>query len=126
MEKTVIEKKINEIKDKIVREYKPEKIILFGSWAWGEPHADSDFDLLVIKNSNSTQPRVERERELDAILSPRDVALDILVYSSLELEDGINNDRNLFLEDIIRNGTVLYAKADSDIVLIYPPAQLVA
>ena len=114
------------ITEKIIKEYKPERIILFGSWAWGKPQGDGDIDLLVIKNNNGAKSRIERERELDSLLSPRDVALDILVYSSRELEDSINNDRNLFLEDIVRNGKILYSKTDSDVVLTHPPARLVA
>ena len=47
MSKKEIDKKIAEITDKIVKEFKPEKIILFGSYAWGKPNKDSDIDLLV-------------------------------------------------------------------------------
>jgi len=44
----VDEKKIAELSDRIVREFRPEKIILFGSYAYGEPGPDSDVDLLVV------------------------------------------------------------------------------
>ncbi len=37
-------RKIKAIADRIAREYRPEKIYLFGSYAWGEPHEDSDLD----------------------------------------------------------------------------------
>ncbi|RKZ30179.1 nucleotidyltransferase domain-containing protein, partial [bacterium] len=36
---------INRMVEKLVAEYKPEKIILFGSYAWGNPDRDSDIDL---------------------------------------------------------------------------------
>ena len=45
-----------EIKNKIVRELKPfsiQKIILFGSYAYGEPTEDSDLDLLIIEKKNN-------------------------------------------------------------------------
>ena len=123
MQKTGIEEKINEIKDKIVREYKPEKIILFGSFAWGEPHEDSDVDLLVVMESN--KPRIERQREVLSMMYPSDVPIDILVHTPRELEESINKNRNLFLEDIVHNGKVLYTNPGFHISLLHEPAELV-
>lgn len=122
MDKSVVEQKLKEITDKIVREYQPEKIILFGSWAWGEPGRDSDVDLLVVKNSS--QPRLERERELSALLFPRGIAFDLLVYTPEELDKSINENRNLFIEDILRNGKVLYAKPESVFAVTLPERPL--
>ena len=98
---------IRAITDKIVREYKPEKIILFGSYAWGTPHEDSDVDLLIVKNSRKR--RIDRERELRTKLyGNKFPAMDVLVYTSQELNEKIRLDRNLFLEDIVNNGIILY------------------
>lgn len=44
----VDEKRITELSERIVREFHPEKIILFGSYAYGQPESDSDVDLLVV------------------------------------------------------------------------------
>jgi predicted nucleotidyltransferase len=44
----VDESQIAELTDRIVREFQPEKIILFGSYASGQPRPDSDVDLLVL------------------------------------------------------------------------------
>ncbi len=44
-----IQQKIREIVNKIVKEFQTEKIILFGSYAWGKPHKDSDLDFFIIK-----------------------------------------------------------------------------
>ena len=123
MEKAVIEEKINEIKDKIVREYKPEKIILFGSFAWGEPHEDSDVDLLVVMESN--KPRIERQREVLGMIYSSDVPIDVLVHTPEELEESINKKGNLFLEDIVRNGKVLYVKPKSMFTIMLPHRPLV-
>ena len=41
---------IHKIVDTIVREYRPEAVILFGSFAWGEPTRDSDVDLMIVKD----------------------------------------------------------------------------
>jgi len=39
---------ITELSERIVREFQPEKVILFGSYAYGQPRPDSDVDLLVV------------------------------------------------------------------------------
>ncbi len=123
MERVITEQKIKEVADEIIARFQPEKIILFGSWAWGVPHDDSDVDLLVVKES--AQPRRRRERELYAIFPQRDIAMDVLVYTRGELEEKINRDRNLFLEDVVRNGRVLYSKPENEIRLTHQPAELV-
>ncbi len=45
------QKEIKKITDQIVKKYKPEKIILFGSYAWGNPTEDSDVDLFIVRNT---------------------------------------------------------------------------
>ena len=42
---------IETIVKQVVDAYRPEKIILFGSYAYGQPNADSDLDLLIIKEN---------------------------------------------------------------------------
>lgn len=117
MEQKAIDQKIKKISDKIVKEFQPEKIILFGSCAWGKPHEWSDIDLLIVKRSD--KPRIDRQRELRKMLFPPGVALDLLVYTPEELEKSINQDHNLFLEDIIRNGKVLYTTQKSEIRVLH-------
>ena len=114
MERIAIESKLKEITDKIVREFQPEKIILFGSWAWGEPQESSDVDLFVMKKSGKS--RIERGRELRRLLSGSGFpSLDILVYTPEEVDVSINQNRNLFIEDVVRNGRVLYARSSDDV-----------
>lgn len=118
MNNQAIEQKIQAVVDKIVREYQPEKIILFGSWAWGKPHQDSDLDFFVIKKTH--KPRLERECELHGILISRNMPVDLLVYTPDEVKKSINDNHNLFIEDIVRNGKVLYTKPDSTIFFTLP------
>ena len=108
MQKTLIEEKINEIKDKIVREYKPEKIILFGSFAWGKPHKDSDFDFFIIKETDT--PSLKRIEEVDRIFSRREFPMDFLVYTPEQVENRLKIG-DLFVKDILTNGKVLYEAA---------------
>lgn len=107
MEKVSVEAKIKEITEKIARNFKPEKIILFGSWAWGTPGPDSDLDFLVIQNSG--KKRLERQMEIRESLSDFRLPVDVLVYTPKEIDEKVHKDRNLFLEDIMNNGKLLYA-----------------
>ena len=48
-----------DVVNRLVNEFHPETIYLFGSHAWGEPEAESDVDLLVIVK-NSRQKPIQR------------------------------------------------------------------
>ena len=103
----ISQEKIQEVADKIVQEFKPEKVILFGSCAWGEPNEDSDVDLFIVKETENTR---ETAREIDSSIRPRPFPIDLIVYTPEEIEESINKNHNFFIEDIIRNGKILYQK----------------
>lgn len=105
MKQPTIKKTLQAITDKIAKEYKPEKIILFGSYAWGTPHEDSDLDIFVIKNTKT--PSLKRIEELDRIFTRRDVAMDFLVYTPKQVKQQLKKG-DFFVQDIIMNGKVLY------------------
>lgn len=90
------QEQINQIVEVIVTGYKPQKVILFGSYASGNPTKDSDVDLLVIKDDNL--PKVRRNRIVRSYLKDFLFPIDIIVKSSQEFE---------MFKDII--GTVVYA-----------------
>jgi len=98
--------KIKEISDKIAREFKPERIILFGSYAWGKPHEDSDVDLFIIKDTD--ERRIERKRKVRKIIWGSGAPVDILVYTPNEVERR-RNIGDFFIDDIVTNGTSLYS-----------------
>lgn len=108
--RTISEKDLQPITAKIVREFDPEKIILFGSLVWGTPDLDSDADLLVVKQT----PKSTRDvaTEIRRALWGSSVPMDILVYTPAQLEQRISVDRNLFLEDVVKNGVTLYERHD--------------
>jgi len=60
------QEKISEIINKIIFNYSPEKIILFGSYANGNPDEHSDLDLFVIKDTDI--PRPQRTAQVRKIL----------------------------------------------------------
>src|SRR3989344_3958493 len=117
------EDKVNQIVEKIISKFKPQKVILFGSYAWGKPGPDSDLDLLVIKDIK--KPRLELERELRGLLFPSGIPLDVLVYTPDELEKSINEHRNFFLEDIVHNGRPLFTKQGFKINTIHKQAEAI-
>ena len=107
MNKKFIDEKLQEITKKIVGEFHPEKIILFGSWAWGTPGPDSDVDLLVVqKTPGSTRKMAE---EISGSIFPRPFPLDIIVYSPERFEERIQLG-DFFVQKILNEGYLLYAK----------------
>ncbi len=95
------------ITDKIIKEYKPEKIILFGSYAWGKPKKDSDLDLFIVKKTKT--PRGERHIQVDRLLFDRDIPIDILVYTPREVRQRLLLG-DFFIQDIVNQGEILYEK----------------
>lgn len=102
MTETITEEKIKELGEKIAREFQPEKIILFGSFAWGTPGPDSDVDLFIVKKTGNTR---ETAREISGSLMPRLFPIDLIVYTPETFEKRKND---LFLQHIINNGKLLY------------------
>lgn len=92
---------------KIVRELSPQKIVLFGSYAYGEPNPHSDVDLLVIMETD--QPHKERSWAVSRLLLPRPFPVDILVKTQGEVEEALESG-DFFLKEILTRGMVLYER----------------
>ncbi|MCK4347075.1 MAG: nucleotidyltransferase domain-containing protein [Thermoplasmatales archaeon] len=100
-------KAIRLVADKLKESYNPEKIILFGSYAWGLPDEDSDIDILVIKDTEKTPHRRNvNARKLVSSLR-RGYGLDILVITPEELKSRLEIG-DQFLQEIISRGETLY------------------
>lgn len=93
---------------RIADELDPEKIILFGSYAYGTPTPDSDVDLLVIMNTR--QKTKDRYLTVGRLLRPRQFPVDIIVKTPKEVEQALKNKRNFFIHDIVTRGKVLYER----------------
>jgi predicted nucleotidyltransferase len=108
MTKKLYQKEIQRITQEIVKKYKPEKIILFGSWAWGKPKKWSDIDLFIIKKSK--KKRWQREYELRMkLLGNKFPPMDLLIYTPEELERRLQIG-DFFIQDILKQGKIIYAK----------------
>lgn len=103
---TRIRKTISEIVDRL-KEYKPQKVILFGSYAYGEPAEDSDIDLLIVKNTDKRP--IDRWIEVKRLLRDRSRTIPVspLVYTEKELQERIAL-KDFFIEEIFEKGDILY------------------
>lgn len=90
---------------RIVENVHPEKVILFGSYAYGEPTLDSDIDLFVIKRSKKRP--VDRADEISDLFPRRGFGMDILVRTPSEVRERIRLGDS-FIKDITEKGHVLY------------------
>jgi predicted nucleotidyltransferase len=88
--------------------FKPDKIILFGSHAYGTPHEDSDVDLLVVMPARNQHAQAVRIRWKLAAPFPVDLIVRTPTQMAWRLEDGES-----FLTAIVSNGKVLYEKDDA-------------
>ena len=98
---------LRRITDKIDAQYHPQKIILFGSYAWGNPAKDSDIDLLIVKETNERHR--ERSLKVRRIIGEENglVGIDILVYTPQEIAYRLNIGDS-FISKIVKKGRLLY------------------
>ncbi len=104
------EEAIRAVVDHIARRFNPEKIILFGSYAYGDPKPWSDVDLLVVIETPEGEWSVMRA--ISQSLSPHPFGLDVLVRSQATLDQRIALG-DWFLEEITTRGKVVYERPRS-------------
>jgi len=94
----------------LVKGYQPQRVILFGSLAGGNPDEDSDIDLLIVKDTDET-PLARRVRVRKLVSDPnRRVPLSPLVLTPGELAHRLDLG-DPFYREIISRGEVLYPYA---------------
>ncbi len=98
---------VAEIVQRIVATVQPEKIILFGSRARGDARPDSDFDVLVIKESE--EPGYRRDAALYLALAGLNAPVDILTYTPKEVGDW-SAVPQAFVTTALREGKVVYER----------------
>ena len=102
------DKEVQNILDQLIRLYKPQKVVLFGSLAEGQIHQGTDIDLFIIK-SDVPELGVDRIRQLDSLIKYR-FATDFIVYKPQELEQRLKLG-DPFVKSILEQGKVLYEAA---------------
>lgn len=98
---------IQALAQRIVCAYAPERIVLFGSYAYGTPHEDSDVDLLIIKSTD--EPPLQRRVAVRRLLrdTTRTTPIELFVLTPAEVRERlVSGDQ--FIQDILERGEVLY------------------
>lgn len=94
-----------------LKQYGIDKIILFGSYAYGVPNKDSDIDLLVIKDipeSETRDLRIKLKKALWLKLGKLNYSFDILVDNEQRIQKRIEMG-DLFYKEIYSKGKLIYA-----------------
>ena len=107
--KQLSENIINLIIKNLVREFSPDKIILFGSYVWGNPDSSSDIDILVIVPDSNLSP-VKRSTVARRCLRELNFPKDILVKTRSEFDKYVNVYASLEAQ-ILDEGKVLYERS---------------
>jgi len=100
-------KVIRQFARQVVKEFCPDKIILFGSYAYGRPHADSDVDILVVMPARNQRDQAFKIHW--AIRPP--FPLDIIVRTPKNMQWRLAEGES-FLTQVVVKGKVLYEKDD--------------
>jgi uncharacterized protein len=94
----------------IARAFRPDKIILFGSHAYGQPHPDSDVDVLVVlprAKWRGRRPSLAIRRKISA-----GFPVDILVKEPREIAERMKEGDSI-LQEIVERGRVMYEASDA-------------
>ncbi len=102
-----IETLIQGLLQKLLAQYQPQKVILYGSYAYGNPRPNSDIDLLIIKETSDRF--IDRWTTVLHILSDpkRRVPIEPLVLTPQEVERRLHKG-DQFVAEILRRGRLLY------------------
>lgn len=96
---------IDKVVNLIITNVRPDKIVLFGSYAYGNPNEDSDLDLLIIKDTEVEKHK--RGREIRKYLRGTKIPMDLLVYTNKEIEE-LRDDKTAFVSQILEKGRILH------------------
>src|SRR5882762_5489194 len=95
---------IESLSRQIAAEFRPQRIVLFGSYAYGEPTHDSDVDLLVVLPF--TGRPVRKAIEIRSRVRPK-IPIDLMVRTPDQLADRIEQG-DWFMREIVEKGRTLY------------------
>ena len=102
-------KAIQDFRDQIVEHFKPQKIILFGSYAYGAPSVDSDVDILVILPFEGKNAL--KSAEILIKTNPR-FPVDLITRTPEEVKNRLAMG-DFFVKEVLAKGRVLYEAANA-------------
>jgi predicted nucleotidyltransferase len=102
--KRIPQKAIDQVVEQIMERFKPQKIILFGSYGRGNPHPESDVDMLVVMDTplNDVHQAIQICEQIQYRFG-----LDLIVHTPKYLAERIKMG-DWFLRDVVKEGKVLY------------------
>ena len=103
-----VDEKISELVRRIVNQFEPEKVILFGSYARGTAGEDSDADVLVVMPVKGSKRK--KANEIDVALVGIDLPVDVIVVTPEELERQ-KNQIGTIIYPALKEWKILYEKA---------------
>ena len=106
-DKNQTQETIQDIVQKIVASYSPQKVILFGSYVYGKPDQNSDIDLLIIKDTKKRP--IERWMEVKRLVRDRqrEFSVSPLVYTNQEIKKRLAI-KDFFIQEVLEKGKVVY------------------
>ena len=102
----VTHEKVEAVVRRLIEVGHPRKIILFGSYARGQVHRDSDLDVLVVTDDGVENPRAESVRLRDAV-DDIDMSMDILVVPESQF-NALRNTPGLIYREACEQGKLAY------------------
>jgi len=97
---------LNEATQRLVAEFQPEQIWLFGSHAWGTPATDSDVDLFVIVPQSDERP-IRRDQRAQRCLGRLPISADVLVRTRREV-NRVREVRGSLTHEVLQKGRKVY------------------
>lgn len=105
----ISEEQINDVAQRLIREYNPISIYIFGSYAWGTPNEDSDLDLMIIvEHSDDLKPHL---RTVPGYMALRGVGIpkELIVLTKDEFEERCS-DENRLAYQVYKRGKCIYSR----------------
>lgn len=106
--------------DAIAQEFHPEMIMLFGSYAYGEPRPDSDVDLLVVMPFEGSPFRQAAMILSHVVHTVGVLPMELLVRTAEQVQERLHMGDS-FMRDIIEHGKMMYSRATPDTEGLHSP-----
>jgi len=102
---------IRRVTQQVVEQFHPRKVILFGSYAYGQPTEDSDVDLLVVMDTD--EPPLHVAAKIAATIE-HPFPLDIVVRTPTEFAAAVQR-KGVFATEVATKGITLYEAGNAGV-----------